>query len=464
MKSFLDSDFLLTNKTAQWLFHDYADALPIIDYHTHLSATQIMENNRFTNLGELWLKDDHYKWRLMRANGVSEEYITGSATFYDKYLAFAETLEWSIGNPVYHWTHLELQRYFNIDTPLNSSTANEIWDEVQRKLAKMVLRPQDVLKKFNVEALFTTEDPIDNLDSHNILNTDGIRVFPAFRPDAILALAGVGYRDYIQKLSQASHIEIKSLDDLKEAVSNMINIFDGNGCRASDHDLQELVFMPASEQSLKELFLRVLQGERATLTEEALFRAHMLVFLAGEYKKRDWAMELHIGCYRDQNVSMVRQVGQASGFDGIRDQPIIKDLTLLLNEIQTQHGSLGKMILFTLNERDNWPLVALCNSFQDDYFPSKIQFGTAWWMQDNIWGMEQQLASFANNGLLGRFLGMLTDSRSFLSFPRHEYFRRIACNMIGIYVEEGQFPNDKALLINLIQAISYNNAKQFFGI
>lgn len=462
MKPFMDENFLLANETARRIFHSYAKGQPIFDYHCHLSAKDLYENQRFDNLGELWLKGDHYKWRLMRANGVEERFITGPASFYEKYLAFADTLPMAAGNPVYHWTHMELQRYFGIHDTLETESAPQIWNQAQKVLNQKEITPQSVLRDFRVHTLYTTEDPVDPLSYHKALRHCPTRILPAFRPDRVLAINSTSYALYIKKLGQTCNFPIYDLDTLKLALQERMDVFDRVGCMASDHDVGIVPFLIASEETIAAIFDRAIKGAQLSEVEVLQFRTYMLLFLSQQYQKRKWVMELHIGCARDQNRKKVQEIGEAAGFDGILDYSYAHQLAQLLDTMQVNSQGLGKTVLFSMNPKDTWMLGAICGSFQNAKHPSNMQLGTAWWMQDHIWGMEQQINAYANNGLIGRFIGMLTDSRSLLSFPRHEYFRRVFCNWLGHLVERGEFPQSQCVLQAICEGVSFKNAELYF--
>ncbi|MFA6846300.1 MAG: glucuronate isomerase [Sphaerochaetaceae bacterium] len=463
MKPFLDDDFLLNNEVGKNLFHTFAKGKPIFDYHCHLNAQEIYENKPFTSLGELWFAHDHYKWRLIRANGVEEKLVTGASSYYEKYLEFAKTLPYAIGNPVYHWTHLELQRYFSIDTVLDERSAPTIWKRVQEQLVNKEFSPRSCIASSNVHTLCTTEDPADSLEYHQLLKKQGfpVKVLPAWRPDKLLAIEKTSFRQYIRTFGQVCNVNIENMEDLKAALCQRMDVFALNGCVASDHDIGHVPYQVASDKEVDGLFKRAMNGENLSVLEQDQYKTSLLIFLAQAYHQRNWVMELHIGCNRSQNTKMVEKVGEACGFDSTGDYEIAYPLGKLLNAMES-NNALPKTVLFCLNPKDNWILASLANTFQDAEIPSKIQFGTAWWMQDHKYGMEQQLTVLANSGLLGRFIGMLTDSRSYLSYSRHEYFRRILCNLIGSWVEGGEYPYDRDNLGRLIEGICFDNALQYF--
>ncbi len=470
MKPFMDEDFLLSTETAKILYHTYAEPLPILDYHCHVSPKEIAENRGFSNIAEVWLGGDHYKWRAMRSCGVEERCITGDASDYEKFFAYASVMPKLIGNPLYHWSHLELRRYFDCDLPLSPATADEIWAVTGEKLNGEGFRVRDILKKSNVEALCTTDDPTDTLEYHRAIKVSDTEtdVYPAFRPDKGLNCDRKGYRDYIASLGAAAGIRIETLSDLKAAYEKRIAFFDENGCRTADHGLDETVpFAPdATEADADAIFRSALQSDGGVSRQDAdRFRTHLLRFLGGEYKKRGWIMQLHFGPLRNVNKAAFRVLGPDSGYDVIGGRTSITELAGLLNFLR-QSSSLPKTIAYSINPADNAPLAALIGAFQErdeDGLPTLYQ-GSAWWFNDHIHGMREQLTVYAADSSLGFFPGMLTDSRSFLSYPRHEYFRRIFCDLVGGWAEDGQIPLDWDLLGDLVQDISYCNAKNLFHI
>lgn len=466
MRAFMDQDFMLLNETAKKLYHDYAEKQPIIDYHCHLSAKEICENKPATNLTELWLYADHYKWRGMRGNGIPEDRITGSASDYDKYLAFAETLPYAIGNPLYHWTHLELQRYFGITEVLNPKTAPMIWEKVNAQLADGKHTPQHFIRQSNVYALCTTEDPADTLEYHHRIANEKIletKVLPAYRPDNALSIEKDSWKDYIAHLSQVAQVPIQDWESLTKALYVRMDAFAEAGCVASDHGMEALPFNKIGTEAADAIVKKALSGESLTQQEMDGFKTELFIWLGKEYHRRGWAMEMHMNAMRSLNSEMVKKLGEATGFDSIGDRPLARNLGSLMNEMEKTR-QLPKMILFSLNDVDNMVIATMLGNFQDDSVASKIQMGTAWWFQDHADGMEKQMRVLANEGILGRFIGMLTDSRSFLSYPRHEYFRRILCNLMGAWVEEGKYPADFDTLGMLVEGICYRNAKEYFGL
>lgn len=466
MKAFMDADFCLSTPTAARLYHRYAETLPILDYHCHLIAKEIYENKPPENISRMWLQYDHYKWRQMRANGVPEELITGAGSDKDKFLAFAATLPYAAGNPLYHWTHLELQRYFGIREPLGPATAEQIWEQTSRKIAAGGYTPRELIERSNVYALVTTEDPADDLQYHRLLTQDPTFhpiIVPAYRPDKALNISAPGWTAYLDRLSAVSGVRIDSLAALKRALLVRMDAFAAAGCVISDHGVERMPFAPADEQTVASLFDRALRGGRLTEWETDQYVTELLSWLAAEYHRRGWGMELHIGPLRSANTRAARTVGPDSGFDSISDHSVAAPLRAFMDRLE-QACCLPKMVLFCINNKDNMVLVNLAGSFQGDGIPGKIQFGTAWWMQDHRDGMVEQMRVLASEGLLGRFIGMLTDSRSFLSYPRHEYFRRIFCDLLGGWVENGEFPADEPTLEMLVRGVCFDNVKAYLNL
>ncbi|MBQ2251778.1 MAG: glucuronate isomerase [Clostridia bacterium] len=464
MARFLDKDFLLTTKTAQKLYFEQVADLPIIDYHCHVSPREIYEDKRFENITEIWLGGDHYKWRLMRSNGVDEYYITGDAPAKEKFFKFAEMLPKAIGNPMYHWCHLELKKYFGYEGTLSKDTAEEVWTLCNEKLKNMSAR--SIISASNVAFIGTTDDPIDSLEYHKLLARDEsfkTIVAPSFRPDKALNIDKAGWKEYIAKLSEVSGIDIKDLPSLKEALGLRIKFFAENGCRASDHGLDKMVYAEAQESEINALIARGLSGETVTANEAEALKTELLVFCAKEYAKLGWVMQLHYNCMRNPNTKMFGKLGADTGFDCIGPDNGSRKLAALLDRL-TLEDSLPKTIIYSLDASDNSFIDTLIGAFQGTECCGKIQHGSAWWFNDNKQGMRDQLISLANLSLLGNFVGMLTDSRSFLSYTRHEYFRRILCDLIGQWVENGEYPNDEYTLAEIVGGICYNNAKNYFGL
>ena len=464
MKAFLDDDFLLTTPTARRLYQ-VARSMPILDYHCHLDPKEIAQDRRFENITQVWLGGDHYKWRLMRANGVDETYITGDAPDREKFQKWAETLELAIGNPLYHWSHLELRRYFGYEGVLNGDTAQEVWELCNQKLQEPGMSARSLIANSGVTLVCTTDDPADSLEWHQQLAQDSsfpVKVLPAWRPDAAMGLERPEYLDYLQRLGQAAGVEIRTYGDLKKALLSRMAFFDKMGCRASDHALTVAVCQPASEEELERVFQKRLEGEPLTQEELAAFQTGFLRFVAGEYKRLGWVMQLHYGCRRNNNTRMFHKLGRDTGYDAVLQGTPSLEVAAFLDLLASQ-DALPRMVLYSLNPNDDEGLNSVIGCFQDGTPLGRIQQGSAWWFNDHKTGMVKQLTAFANGGLLGNFIGMLTDSRSFLSYPRHEYFRRILCELLGAWVENGEYPADWKALEKMVRGVCYNNAVEFFG-
>ena len=464
MKAFLDDDFLLTTPTARRLYQ-VARSMPILDYHCHLDPKEIAQDRRFENITQVWLGGDHYKWRLMRANGVDEAYITGDAPDREKFQKWAETLELAIGNPLYHWSHLELRRYFGYEGVLNGDTAQEVWELCNQKLQEPGMSARSLIANSGVTLVCTTDDPADSLEWHQQLAQDSsfpVKVLPAWRPDAAMGLERPEYLDYLQRLGQAAGVEIRTYGDLKKALLSRMAFFDKMGCRASDHALTAAVCQPASEEELERVFQKRLEGEPLTQEELAAFQTGFLRFVAGEYKRLGWVMQLHYGCRRNNNTRMFHKLGRDTGYDAVLQGTPSLEVAAFLDLLASQ-DALPRMVLYSLNPNDDEGLNSVIGCFQDGTPLGHIQQGSAWWFNDHKAGMVKQLTAFANGGLLGNFIGMLTDSRSFLSYPRHEYFRRILCELLGAWVENGEYPADWKALEKMVRGVCYNNAVEFFG-
>jgi glucuronate isomerase len=465
MKKFMDETFLLSNMTAISLYNTFAKDMPIIDYHCHLSPKEIYENKAFKNITEVWLYGDHYKWRAMRANGINEEYITGNASDYNKFLAWAKTVPMTIGNPLYNWTHLELKRYFGIDDILNEKNAPAIWEKANGKLTKDSFRARELIRKSNIKVVCTTDDPTDSLEYHRELRNEtdfGVKVLPSFRPDKALEINHDQYVNWVIKLAEVSKEKIVNYDDFLYALGLRVEFFHSLGGRISDHALDTMMYEETTKEEAANIFSKRLKGEKVSIHEEKKYKSYTLIFLGKQYAKLGWAMQYHIHALRNNNTKMFNILGPDTGFDSINDGQLAKPLCRLLDSLE-QQNALPKTILYSLNPKDNYIIGSLIGSFQGDGIPGKIQFGTAWWFNDQKDGMLEQLKALANLGLLSRFIGMLTDSRSFLSYTRHEYFRRLVCNLIGEWVENGEVPYDLELLGGIIQGICYKNAKEYFN-
>mgnify|MGYP006291802219 CR=1 FL=1 len=468
MREFLGEDFLLDGEAARRLFFDYAQEMPIFDYHCHLSPKMMSENYQFSDIFDAWLSGDHYKWRLMRANGVPEERVTGAATPREKFDAWAQTVPAAIGNPVHHWAHLELRRYFGMYELLGPETAEEIWNKTNDLLGTEEFRVRSLLTRMNVNYVGTTDDPADSLEFHAALEADQdfpILVRPSFRPDKAYAVDKPEiYGPYLQKLADAAGVgTISSFAALREALINRIDFFHQSGCRVSDHALILPVNSRAPESTLDGILNKARSGKQVTNEEFAAFATEVLLAVGEEYGRRGWVMQLHLSALRNNNSRMYRKLGPDTGFDFMADGPVAAPLAGFLDSLD-QKELLPKTILYGLNPRDNDLLASMIGNFQDGSVPGKMQHGSAWWFNDQKDGMTRQMLALANSGLLSRFVGMLTDSRSFLSFPRHEYFRRLVCNIYGDWMERGEAPHDFDHIGSIIRDICYNNAARYFDI
>lgn len=465
MKGFIGEDFLLTTEAARRLYHEHAEKMPIFDYHCHLNPAEIYENKQFSDIGEAWLAGDHYKWRVMRANAVPEEYVTGSASFRDKFNRFAEVMPGLIGNPIYHWSHLELKRFFGIDELLSSKTTDMVWETANAKLQSPAGAARALIQESNVRALCTTDDPVDDLNYHRMLAEDKgfeTRVLPTFRPEKALNIVDPNYPAYLQKLGAASGIYIRTIEDVKAALAQRIEYFAGVGCRLSDHSFGSPDFTVWDESAAEEAMRKALAGEQLLDYEVAAYQSYMMDFLGEQYADRGWAMQMHMGAIRNLNGKLYRALGADVGGDAIGDVISAASLAALLDRLATR-GKLPRTILYTLNAADNDKLIAAAGCFQDETTAGKIQFGSAWWFNDHYDGMTAQLKSLANIGVLSRFVGMLTDSRSFLSYPRHEYFRRILCEVVGGWIDKGMAPADYDGIGKIIEDICFNNVWNYIG-
>lgn len=466
MKAFLDEDFLLSSETAKWLYHEYAKKLPIVDYHCHINPQEIYENRRFENITQLWLEADHYKWRLMRSNGVEEDYITGKASDWEKFEQWAKTLELAIGNPLYHWSHLELKRYFGYQGHLCGETAKEVWELCNEKLKGEEFSARGIIERSKVQLLCTTDDPADTLEWHERLKEEEsfkVQVLPTWRPDRALSLEKTDYLDYLQKLEKASGEKIASYNDLLEALRIRMDFFAEMGCCLSDHGLAYVYYAPAAGQQIEEIFAKRLAGELPSKEEEAQFKTAFLIAMGKEYCRRGWAMQLHFGVKRDNSRRVFSKLGADAGIDCISNYTPSDQLVSFLDSLDITR-ELPKTILYSLNPVDNAAIGTVIGCFQTSCTPGKIQQGSAWWFNDHKAGMQEQMISLANLGVLGNFIGMLTDSRSFVSYTRHEYFRRVLCDLIGGWVENGEYPSDEKALEKIIKGICYNNAVRYLGL
>lgn len=464
MKQFLDDNFLLSTKTSEKLYHEYAEDMPIIDYHCHINPKEIYEDRKFENITQVWLGGDHYKWRQMRSNGIDEKYITGDATDREKFQKWAETLEVAIGNPLYHWSHLELKRYFGYDGYLNGDTAEEVWTLCNKKLQEDSMTVRNIIKNSKVKLICTTDDPIDSLEWHLKLAEDksfDVQVLPTWRPDKAMNIEKPEYLDYVNNLSELSGVTINSYSTLIEALKVRMNFFASAGCCVSDHALEYVMYYPSSKEEIEAIFAKRVLGESISKEDELKFKTAFMTELGKEYHRRNWVMQLHFGCKRDNNVLRYKELGADTGYDCINNYAPSAQMADFLNELITT-DQLPKTILYSLNPMDNAYIGTIIGCFQDSSAVGKIQQGSAWWFNDHKTGMMEQMISLANLGLLGNFIGMLTDSRSFLSYTRHEYFRRIMCDLIGGWVENGEYPEDYKALKKLVQGISLNNTIRYF--
>lgn len=460
----MDKNFLLDTDTAKKLFFDYCADMPICDYHCHLSPKEIYENKNPQDISQLWLGGDHYKWRAMRSCGVDEDYCTGNKSGIEKFEKFAYTLQYAIGNPLYHWAHLELQRYFGIDTPLSAKTADDIYKRANDKIKNGDFTPQSLITKSNVKIVCTTDDPADSLEYHALLAKSdfGCRVLPGFRPDKALSIEQNGFADYIGTLAKAADIDIKSYKDVIAALLKRVDYFNENGCRVSDHAFNYMPFEPADDSTVETAFQKAMNGEPVSEKERDAYKTAVMLALGEKYYELGWAMEIHLGAMRNNNTAKFKLLGPDTGFDSVGDDQTAYTLSRFLDALEVK-GKLPKTVLFNLNNKDNIVLATMLGNFQGSEAESKIQFGPAWWFLDTMDGMTEQLKSLANLGVLGKFIGMETDSRSFTSYARHEYFRRIMCHLIGRWVEDGWYANDDEILKEIVCGISYNNAVKYFN-
>ena len=465
MNNFMDRDFLLDTPAAKKLFHDFAENMPICDYHCHLSPKEIYENQQPSDISQLWLSGDHYKWRAMRSCGVDEKYCTGDASPKEKFEKFAYALQYCIGNPLYHWAHIELQRYFGIDTPLNAKTADEIYEKANKVIANGDFRPQSLIAKSNVKVVCTTDDPVDDLKYHKLLAQEKdfeCKVLPGFRPDKALNISADGFAEYIKALGDCANIEIKSYKDVITALEKRIDYFNEAGCKVSDHAFDCPPYAVADDDEIENAFKKAMQGEIITQHEGDAYKTAVMIALGKKYHQLGWAMEIHIGAMRNNNTKMFNQIGADTGFDSVDDGEIAKPLSRFLDALCVE-DKLPKTVLFNLNDKDNTVLATMLGNFQGTETQSKIQFGPAWWFLDTMDGMTNQMKSLGNLGVLGKFIGMETDSRSFTSYGRHEYFRRIMCRLMGRWIEDGWYAYDEDLVKEIVCGICYNNAINYFG-
>ena len=465
MKKFMDKDFLLQTETAKGLYHNYAAKMPIFDYHCHINPQEIAEDKQFENITQIWLYGDHYKWRGMRTNGIDEKYCTGNASDWEKFEKWAETVPYTLRNPLFTWTHMELKMFFGIDKVLNPETAKEIWDECNAKLQTPEYSVRNIIRMANVDTICTTDDPIDSLEHHQKIKADGfeVAVLPAWRPDKAMAVENTTeYNNYIEKLVEAAGIKIDSFNDLMQALDNRHQFFHDNGCRLSDHGLETFIAEDYTESEIQQIFKKIRGGNDLTSAEVLKFKSAMLYEFGIMDHSRGWTQQFHVGALRNNSTRLFNLLGADVGLDSIGDFEIAKPLSKLLDRLD-MNNQLAKTVLYNLNPRDNELIGTMIGNFQDGSVPGKMQFGSGWWFLDQKDGMEKQLNALSNLGLLSRFVGMLTDSRSFLSYSRHEYFRRTLCNLLGNDVENGEIPNDMKLLGEMVENISFNNAKEYFN-
>ena len=465
MNTFMNKDFLLETETARNLFHTYAEPTPILDYHCHINPKEIAEDMQFKNITQVWLGGDHYKWRLMRSAGVDEKYITGDASDQEKFFKWAEVLGNAIGNPLFHWSHLELQRYFGYTGVLNKNTAEEVWNLCNEKLQKPSMSVRSLIMQSNVTLICTTDDPVDTLEWHKKIVEDKsfeVKVLPAWRPDKAMNIEKPDYSDYLSKLAEVSGVKIDSFKSLMAALSNRMDFFASMGCNVSDHALEYVMYAPADDAEVESIFAKRASGSSVTREEELKFKTAFMIAVGRQYSKRNWILQLHYGCKRNNNTPVFNRMGPDTGYDCINNYAPSAQMADFLDALNST-GELPKTILYSLNPNDNEAIGSILGCFQNSDAVSKIQHGSAWWFNDNKSGMEDQIRSLGNLGYLAGFVGMLTDSRSFVSYPRHEYFRRILCNYFGNLVENGEFPADMETLGEIVKNISYYNAVKYFG-
>ena len=464
MKNFMDKDFLLENEVAKVLYHNYASKVPVFDYHCHLVPMEIATDHEFKNITEMWLYHDHYKWRAMRSFGIDEKYITGNASDYDKFYQFAKMMPYLIGNPIYHWSHLELKRFFGVEETLSEKTADIIWEKCNKAIKENKLTAKKLIEMSNVVYIGTTDDPIDDLKYHKQIKEDDnfkCSVNPSFRPEKTMKIQNKGFKEYIDKLSEVSNIEIKSFNDLERALEVRLDYFYENGCMITDHSLERVVFYNYSCEEINKIFIKALNGEYITNEEASKYSSALLIALGKMYSERKMIMQLHIGALRNNNTRMFNRVGADAGFDSIDDGEIAYSLSRILDELDKE-DKLPKTILYCLNPKDNEVIGTMIGNFQGGNIAGKIQFGSGWWFNDQKDGMERQMMALSQLGLISQFVGMVTDSRSFLSYTRHEYFRRILCNYLGGLVESGQYPYDEEILGEIVENICYKNSVKYF--
>lgn len=466
MRQFMDEKFLLRNKTAEDLYFNYADMskIPVIDYHCHINPQEIYEDKQFENITQVWLYGDHYKWRQMRVNGVEEKYITGDATDREKFQKWAEIMPRLIGNPLYHWSHLELRYYFGYQGNLNGDTAEEVWNLCNEKLNSKEFTVRNLIRKSNVKLICTTDDPIDSLKWHKLIKEDSsfdVKVLPAWRPDNAMNIDKPEFVSYINKLSEVSGVKVNDYKSLKEAIVSRMDFFAQNGCTVSDHGLDYVMYVPSSEEEVEAIFKKALGGASLTSEEADKYKTAYMVFLGKEYSKRNWVMQLHYGAKRNNNGYMYNLLGKDTGYDAINNYAPSAQLADYMDAL-AKDNCVPKTIIYSLNPNDDAAISTITGCFQGEGVRSKVQQGSAWWFNDHLTGMTNQIKSYAALSTLGNFVGMLTDSRSFLSYTRHDYFRRILCGIIGEWVENGEYPYEEKYLSEIVKGISYNNAVEYF--
>lgn len=467
MKAFMDENFLLDTETARTLYNQFADMkkIPVLDYHCHINPQEIYEDRQFENIAQVWLGGDHYKWRQMRTNGVEEKYITGDAPDREKFQKWAETMPKLIGNPLYHWSHLELRYYFGFQGNLNGDTAEEVWNLCNEKLQSKDFTVRNLIRKSNVKLICTTDDPVDSLEWHKKLKADEsfeVQVLPAWRPDKAINIEKPTFREYIGKLSEVSGVAITDMDSLYAALEKRMDYFDENGCTVSDHGLDYVIYQPADKEAVNDVLKKALAGEAVSGQEMRAYKTAVMLYVAKQYNRRGWVMQLHYGCKRDNNALMFKKLGPDTGYDCINNYAPAAELADFLNELSAT-DEVPKTIIYSLNPNDDAVIGTIIGCFQGGGIKNKLQQGSAWWFNDHYTGMRNQMKSLANLSALGNFVGMLTDSRSFLSYTRHDYFRRILCQLIGEWVENGEYPYDEKLLGEIVKGISFNNAVEYFG-
>ncbi|MGG1675993.1 glucuronate isomerase [Neobacillus sp. NRS-1170] len=464
MKAFLDKQFLLNTDTAVQLYENAVTWLPIFDFHCHLNPQEVWENKPYENITQVWLGGDHYKWRLMRMHGNSERFITGDASDWEKFAAWAETVPYIIGNPLYHWTHMELKMFFGIEKTLSPETAREIYEECNEKLKQPDFRPRAFIERSNVKFIGTTDDPVSTLEYHKLLkNDDSFKaiIAPTFRPDGALLIERPTFEPWIEKLSEVSGIKVNSVDAFLQALKHRVDFFHENGGRASDHDIQKMEYVETAKEEVEKIFNKRISGEQLSNNELVAYRAFLLKELGKMYAEKQWVMQLHMGALRNNNSKMKELIGPDTGFDSVGEANFAEGLSRFLDALDKE-DALPRTVLFNLNAKDNVVLAGMMGNFYEEGIPGKVQLGSGWWFLDHIDGMEKQMKDFANVGLLSHFIGMLTDSRSFLSYARHDYFRRILCNILGEWVEKGFAPNNMEFLEQMVRNIGYYNAEKYF--